>query len=136
MTDADRTPTTRVLVVDDLPDIRQLLRTYLGLEAPWLDVSEAVDGEDALRVIDLTHPDVVVIDLAMPRLDGLAAIPQIAERSPETRIVIFSAFPPSAMGDKALDAGAHAYHEKTDRLDEVTATITRLARTTAPDTRF
>lgn len=119
--------TACVLVVDDLADIRHLLRTVLRLEAPWLDVVEAVDGEHALRIIEATQPDVVVIDLAMPRLDGLAAIPRISERSPGTRVVVFSAFPAATMGARTRAVGAHAYHEKTGALDEMVSTITLLA---------
>ena len=82
---------TRVVVADDIADFRWLLRAALNADGRFDVVGEAADGREAVDIVDLTHPDVVVLDLRMPVMDGLEAVAQIVEVSPETRIVIHSA---------------------------------------------
>ena len=106
-----RTP-LRVLIADDTPDIRMLLRTTLEADGRFEVVGEAADGGQAIEVAGATLPDVVVLDLAMPVMDGLQAIGPILETSPESKIVILSGFNSAEMAPEALDRGAHAYLEK------------------------
>jgi signal transduction histidine kinase len=104
----------RVLVADDTPDIRLLLRNSLGLHEAFQVVAEASDGVESIREAARHRPDVVILDLAMPLMDGLEAIPAIRRRSPHSKIVVLSVFPAERMAGPVLEAGADAYLEKTD----------------------
>lgn len=82
---------TRVVVVDDVADVRWLLRLNLDADERFEVVGEAGDGLEAVEVVRQTQPDVVVLDLRMPRMDGLEAATEIARVSPQTSVVINSA---------------------------------------------
>lgn len=102
----------RVLVADDTSDIRLLLGIALGLAGDFEVVGEAADGEVAVRLAAELRPDVVLLDLAMPVMDGLQALPLIRAQSPESLVVVLSGFGPSTMGDEAMARGAHEYVQK------------------------
>jgi signal transduction histidine kinase len=104
----------RVLVADDTDDIRLLIRSTLQRDGRFDVVAEASDGVESIREAARHHPDVVILDLAMPQMDGLEAIPAIRRRSPDSRIIVLSVFPAERMAAQALEAGADAYLEKTD----------------------
>jgi DNA-binding NarL/FixJ family response regulator len=106
------TPTIKVLIVDDVDHLRFALSAILELD-PELEVAgEAVDGFDALEKAAELKPDLILLDLAMPNLDGLQAIPQLLERSPGSRILVLSGFGKSALEEQAIEAGASGYIEK------------------------
>ena len=113
----------RVLVVDDAANLRELLTLLLEIEDDFEVVGTAADGAQALREASTLHPDVVLLDLAMPVMDGLQALPLLRECVPQARIVIFSGFEHHALADEALHAGADAYIEKGT---SVTQLVTRL----------
>jgi DNA-binding NarL/FixJ family response regulator len=102
----------RVLVVDDAAHLRDLLTLLLDMEDDFEVVGTAADGAQAIQEAAALKPDVVLLDLAMPVMDGLAALPELRQRLPEARIVIFSGFEQQALAKKALDAGADDYIEK------------------------
>ncbi len=102
----------RVLIVDDTPDIRMLLTLALGALDGFEPIGEAEDGEEAVRMAAELKPDAVLLDLAMPVMDGLQAAPEIRKCSPDTRIIILSGFSKDRLGSEALAAGADAYIEK------------------------
>ncbi len=108
---ADRAP-IRVVIADDSSDIRFLTSLLLATEADFEVVAEAADGLEAIHEVSVHQPDMVLLDLAMPVLDGLAAIPQIRDASPNTIIVVFSGFSAGSASQEALARGAHAYVEK------------------------
>ena len=103
---------TRVVVVDDVADIRWLLRAALDADGRFEVVGEAGDGREGVDVVTLTRPDVAVIDLRMPRMDGLEAATEIAQVCPETRVVIFSAVGEAAVAAAARDAGVVGFVNK------------------------
>jgi CheY-like chemotaxis protein len=109
----------RVLLVDDTADVRLLVRMLLTERDGIQVVAEATNGFEAIELAAALHPDLIVLDIAMPELDGLAALPRLHEASPESRIVMLSAFPRAAQEAQALAAGAAAYVEKTVATDEL-----------------
>ena len=113
----------RVVLADDTGDIRLLIRMALERSGGFEIVGEAADGVEAVGLTTSTQPDVVLLDLAMPRLDGLQAIPLIREAAPDTKVVVLSAFVAGQMGDEATRSGAHAYVEKGASGVDIVATI-------------
>lgn len=102
----------RVLVVDDAANLRELLTVLLEVEDDFEVVGTAADGKEAINAAGRLQPDVVLLDLAMPVMDGLQALPAIRERLPNARIVIFSGYEHQALADEALKDGADLYIEK------------------------
>jgi len=80
----------RALLVDDVADVRRLVRTALRLHGGFDVVAEAGDGAEAVRLAGLHHPDVVVLDLGLPDIAGRDVLGQLREHSPDTRVVVFS----------------------------------------------
>lgn len=113
----------RVLLVDDTTEMRFLLRLGLELDGRFDVVGEAEDGDVAVQLADELRPDVAIVDLAMPRVDGLQALPRIRRCSPATRVVVLSAFSSRQMADEAYAAGADAYLEKGAAAEDVVSTI-------------
>lgn len=107
----------RVVIVDDAEDLRVLLAMKLAREGIEI-VGEAGDGEEGLLVIKETEPDAVLVDLAMPVMDGLQMIPEIVETYPKMKILVLSGFE-ADLGRKAIALGAHAFLSKSDDLDLV-----------------
>lgn len=104
----------RVLVVDDAPDIRMLVRYVLGASGHYTIVGEARDGQEAIDRAAETQPDVVLLDLTMPAMDGLEALPQIRIVAPGAAVVILSGLSESIAGNAARAGGAVGYIEKGD----------------------
>lgn len=116
----------RVYLLDDVPAMRLVVRTVLELEE--IDVvGESGDGAEGVEQIAALRPDVVVLDLSMPGLDGLEAITRIHERSPRTGIVVFSGFARSQMGEAALSRKAARYVQKGEPLELVRDAVLELA---------
>lgn len=113
----------RVVVVDDTPDIRLLLRAALTGYDRFAVVAEAGDGVSGVEAVRLHEPDVVLLDLAMPVMDGLEALPLMRAASPRTRVVVLSGFESARMGDAGRLAGASAYLQKGASPDEIVATL-------------
>ena len=120
MTDRSRVASVRVLIADDDPDQRLVLRRLLtraGLD----DVVEASDGDEALRTALSERPDLIVLDLAMPKRSGIEVLPELHDRLPDTRVVVLSNFPRRRMAEIVRRSGAVGYVEKRvapDRLIE------------------
>jgi CheY-like chemotaxis protein len=118
--------TISVVVADDEFDVRALLGITLGLEETFTVVGEAADGKEAVILVEHQHPDAVVLDLMMPVMGGMEAIPEIKSRSPGTKIVVFSALAAGQAEAEALARGADAYVEKTRVVQDLTTTLHRL----------
>lgn len=101
----------RVLLVDDVDDIRLVLRSLFAAY-PGVDVvGEAANGVEAIEMAERTQPDLVVLDLSMPLLDGVAALPELRKAAPHSRAVVLTSIPQS-VDPGAIEAGAVAYVEK------------------------
>ena len=112
-------PPIRVLVCDDVEAYRALMR-YTLPEDPGIEVvGEAANGEAAIERAGELQPDVVLLDLTMPLLDGIDALAQALERAPGARVVALSGWGADRMADAALAQGAVAYVEKTDDVQAV-----------------
>ncbi len=122
-------PRLRVVLADDTAAYRVMLRVLLELDGRFEVVGEAADGKEAVELAGTLTPDAIVLDLAMPVLDGLQALPAIRAASPATTIVVLSGFARGQVDRVALERGAHAYLEKGDALSTLTATL--LAATAA-----
>ena len=99
-------PALRVVVVDDHPVVRDGLRGMLGGQPDLTVVGDAGDGREAIAVVARERPDVVLMDLRMPQLDGVAAIAQITAEQPEVRILVLTTYDEDHDIVRAIEAGA------------------------------
>ena len=118
----------RVLVVDDAANLRELLTLLLEIEDDFEVVGTASDGRQAIEAAVSLQPDVILLDLAMPVMDGLQALPALREHLPQARIVIFSGFEHQALAEEALQAGADAYIEKGTSVTQLVTELRELRR--------
>ena len=120
--------TIRVLIVDDHTIVRKGIRALLA-EIAGIDViGEAADGQEAIVQAERLHPDVILMDLAMPRMDGIEATRQIKARQPESRVLVMTSF---ATDDKvlpAIKAGARGYLLKESAPDDLVQAIRQIER--------
>ena len=124
----EQPPAHRVLIVDDAEDIRTLLRMKLGRHDRLDVVGEAVDGVDAVDQARVLQPHLVILDMAMPRMDGLQALPLIREAVPGVRVIVLSGFNQSTLEQEALAAGADRYIVKGGSMRELLEEIDRILR--------
>lgn len=101
--------TIRVLAVDDHPVVRMGIRAIIANESDMSVVAEAGDGNEAAALYEAQKPDVVLMDLRMPKADGIGAIRTILEAHPEARIIALTSYEGDADIYRALDAGACGY---------------------------
>ena len=118
---------TRVLVVDDHPMVRRGLRDFLELYDDFEVVGEAADGVTAIALALTTKPDVVVMDLRMPRLDGIAATRELRASQPGVEIVALTGSVDEARVMAAIEAGAAGFVLKDAEADDIAAAV-RAAR--------
>jgi len=112
----------RVLLCDDMHQVRLLLRTEMSLESDLVIVGEATNGAEAIELAREAQPDVVVLDLTMPVMDGLEALPGIRKAAPKARVIMLSAHG-SEMRARAEAAGASSYIEKTATTREIVEAV-------------
>jgi len=118
--------TIRLLVVDDHAIVRKGICALLAQVADMRVIGEASDGEAAVAQADALKPDVVLMDLVMPKMDGVEAIRQILARLPETRIIALTSFVADDKVFPAIKAGARGYLLKDSEPEELLATIRRV----------
>jgi two-component system response regulator NreC len=112
----------RILLADDHTLVRQGLRRILEEHRDWIVVAEAADGRQAVQQTIEYQPDVAVLDITMPRLNGIDAVRQIARKAPSVRILVLSMHADEAHITQAVQAGACGYLLKDSAdVDVVTA---------------
>ncbi len=117
----------RVLLADDQRLVRESLGTLLGLLPGIKLVASACDGEEALTLTDQHNPDVVLMDLRMPRMDGIEAIRQLPERRPDVRVIALTTYADVESVLGALRAGARGYLTKDASSEDIRAAILTVA---------
>lgn len=117
----------RVCLVEDQTIVRQGLRTLLGLNPDITIVAEASDGEEAVEAIERETPDVVLLDLRMPRLDGLGVLQRLRERGTSRPTLILTTFDDDTMLFEAVRAGAKGWLLKDVSLERLTDAIRTVA---------
>ena len=119
-------PRFRFLIADDFPSFRHVLRLFIELHPNWEVCGEAADGQEAvLRTAEL-HPDIVLMDLNMPKLNGLEATQKIRSFSPSTRVLILTFHELSSLQEIARNSGAGGYVLKSVPFDVLTKAIETL----------
>ncbi len=112
-----------MLVVDDHAVVREGLRTFLGLQEGIEVVGEAADGEEALREAERLRPDVILMDLTMPRLDGVGAMRELRRRLPGARVVVLTSHAADSRLLAAIRAGAAGYLLKSVQPQELARAV-------------
>jgi two-component system, NarL family, response regulator LiaR len=113
----------RVLVVDDHAVVREGLRAFLELQEGILVVAEAADGREAVETAVRLRPDVVLMDLVMPRLDGVTAMRELRESLPEARVIVLTSFLDDDKLLPALRSGAAGYLLKNAKPEELVRAV-------------
>ena len=123
-------PPIRVLVADDTATVRLVLRRTLESSKAFEVVGEAVDGAEAVAMAATLQPDMVLLDLSMPVLGGMEAIPRIRRCAPSARVVVLSGYSSDHAGPQAVAVGAAAFLEKQQRPDDLLASLLQTWRST------
>jgi two-component system response regulator NreC len=125
-------PQIRILLADDHIMIRSALRLLLDQQPDFKVVAEANDGREAVELVSTQHPEVAVLDIGMPQLNGIEATQQIVSKEPNTKVVILSMHADESYVLRALKAGARAYILK----NSAEADLIRAVRTVADGKSF
>lgn len=117
---------TRVLLVDDSEDMRLLCRIVLESDAAFEISGEAANGAEAIDAAALDRPDVIVLDIEMPVMDGFAALPRLLDLHPDVPVVMLSAGATPQRREEALRLGAHALIGKDPAMVELQSALRAL----------
>ena len=120
--------TVRILLADDHKVVRHGTRALLSRIPEWEIVGEADNGRDAVSLTAKLKPDIVILDIAMPGLNGLDATRQIKKNSPETEVLIFTGQETEQLVHDVFDSGARSYIMKTDPPDHLIDALKALAQ--------
>jgi DNA-binding NarL/FixJ family response regulator len=115
--------TVRILVVDDHPIVRQGLKTLLEGHTGWEVIGEASDGAEALEKARDLSPDVMVLDVTMPRMNGLEACRLLRRQSPDLEVLFVTQHDSPQMMREALEAGARGYVVKSNAARDLLAAV-------------
>jgi len=119
---------TRIVIADDHEVVRKGLRAILEAHPGWEVCGEAADGRSAVEKAEELRPDVVIIDIGMPQLNGLEATRQILKGQPDSRVLVLSVYESEQLVEEVLDAGARGYVLKSDASRDLVRAIEELLR--------
>lgn len=113
----------RILIVDDNEPVRRSIQTLLSSRKGWFVCGEAADGLQAVREAKLLRPDLIIMDVSMPNMNGLDAARIILCEVRESRILIISQNDPTIIRRQAIEARAHGFIEKSNIQRDLIATV-------------
>jgi len=119
---------TRIVIADDHEVVRKGLRAILEAHPGWEVCGEAADGRSAVEKAEELRPDVIVVDIGMPHLNGLEATRQILKNQPDTKVLVLSVYESEQLVEEVLDAGARGYVLKSDASRDLVRAIEELQR--------
>ncbi len=119
---------TRILLADDHGVVRQGLRAVLARDASFEVIGESGDGREAVRLADALQPDVVIMDISMPQLNGIEAAKQIVKANPRTHIIILSMHSDETYLMRALQAGVKGYLLKESAEEDLIRAVRMVAQ--------
>lgn len=120
----------RIVIADDHEIVRRGLREVLQQESDWVVVAEASNGREAVRKVEEHHPDVVIIDLSMPEMNGLTATKQILHAHPKTEVVLLTMHDTEQAISEVLQTGARGYVLKSDAGRDLVTAVRAVANHT------
>ena len=119
--------TTRILLVDDQPLVRQVLARILADYDDVEVVGQAASGEEAISSVETLRPHIIVMDIRMPKMDGVAATREIKNKYPQVHILALTEFGYGQHADAMLRAGALAVYQKVHAFEELYPAIQKIA---------
>lgn len=126
MTEANSKPKIRVLIVDDIPETRESLRKLLYFEGDLEVVGTAASGEEAVRQTKDTHPDIILMDINMPGMDGISATEAITQKAPYAQVIMMSVQADADYLRRSMLAGAREFLTKPFSADDLVGCIRRV----------
>jgi DNA-binding NarL/FixJ family response regulator len=118
----------RIIIADDHEVVRQGIRAVLQSQPDWEVCAEASNGREAIQKAEELRPDIVVLDVAMPEVNGLVAVREILQNRPETKILMLTMHESEQIIREVLEAGAHGYLLKSDAGRDLVSAVTALHR--------
>ena len=118
----------KILLVDDHQMVRLGLKSYLELQDDIAEVSEAVNGKEGVEQALASRPDVIIMDIVMPEMNGIEATLAILKEWPEAKILILTSYLDNEKIYPVLDAGAHGYMLKTSSAEEILRAVKKVAQ--------
>ena len=119
----------RILLADDSREFRQLLSLLLSRDDCFDVVAEANNGIEAIEMTKEKQPDVILLDISMPGMDGLQALPALKESHPPVKVIVLSSFSAAEMKETTAELGAEAYLEKGELMETIRQTILSVCAT-------
>lgn len=117
-----------ILLADDHEVVRKGLRALLETQPGWKVIAEATDGREAVDKAQSMHPDVAIVDIGMPSLNGLEATRQIVKKAPRTRVLVLTMHDTNPLIQQVVKAGARGYVLKSDVASDLVAAVEALTR--------
>ncbi|MEZ7557972.1 response regulator transcription factor [Streptococcus sp. 27098_8_134] len=118
----------KILLVDDHQMVRLGLKSYLELQEDIAEVSETVNGKEGVEQALASRPDVIIMDIVMPEMNGIEATLAILKEWPEAKILILTSYLDNEKIYPVLDAGAHGYMLKTSSAEEILRAVKKVAK--------